>query len=100
VLGLTVASAILLNSVLLRARLAPMEQLVESMTQVNLQRPGVRAETPRRSAREVHELTEAFNRMLARLEDERRNAGRACCARRSRSAPGSPRTCTTRSTRR
>ena len=77
VLGLTVASAILLNSVLLRARLAPMEQLVESMTQVNLQRPGVRAETPRRSAREVHELTEAFNRMLARLEDERRNAGRA-----------------------
>ena len=77
VLGLTVASAILLNSLLLRARFAPMEQLVESMTHVNLARPGVRAGTPRRSAREVHELTEAFNRMLARLEDERRDAGRA-----------------------
>lgn len=77
VLGLTVASAILLNSLLLRARFAPMEQLVEAMTHVDLARPGMRASTPRRSAREVHELTEAFNRMLARLEDERRDAGRA-----------------------
>ena len=31
VLGLTVASAILLNSLLLRARLAPMERLVKAM---------------------------------------------------------------------
>jgi len=77
VLGLTVASAILLNSLLLRARFAPMEQLVEAMTHVDLARPGMRAGTPRRSAREVHELTEAFNRMLTRLEDERRDAGRA-----------------------
>jgi len=77
VLGLTVASAILLNSLLLRARFAPMEQLVEAMTHVNLARPGVRARDPGRSAREVHELTEAFNRMLSRLEDERRDAGRA-----------------------
>ena len=37
----------------------------------------MRAETPRRAASEVHELTDAFNRMLARLEDERREAGRA-----------------------
>ncbi len=54
-----------------------MEQLVEAMTHVNLARPGVRARDPGRSAREVHELTEAFNRMLSRLEDERRDAGRA-----------------------
>ena len=40
VLGLTVASAILLNSLLLRARFRPMEQLVEAMTHVNLARPG------------------------------------------------------------
>jgi two-component system sensor histidine kinase UhpB len=77
VLGLTVASAILLNSMLLRARLAPMDRLVDAMTHVDLSRPGMRASSPRRSAREVHELTEAFNRMLTRLEDERRASGRA-----------------------
>src|SRR5215218_594838 len=77
VLGLTVASAILLNSLLLRARLAPMERLVDGMTHVDLARPGMRVTTPRRSAREVHELTDAFNRMLTRLEDERRESGRA-----------------------
>jgi two-component system sensor histidine kinase UhpB len=77
VLGLTVASAILLNSLLLRARLAPMARLAEGMRHVDLTRPGMRVTTPRRSAREVHELTDAFNRMLVRLEDERRESGRA-----------------------
>src|SRR5918992_3918607 len=77
VLGLTVASAILLNSLLLRMRLTPIERLVEAMTHVDLARPGMRAITPRRSSREVQELTEGFNRMLARLEEERRQAGRA-----------------------
>jgi two-component system, NarL family, sensor histidine kinase UhpB len=77
VLGLTVASAILLNSLLLRARLAPIERLVDAMTHVDLARPGMRAKSPRHSSREVHELTDAFNRMLTRLEDERRQAGRA-----------------------
>jgi two-component system, NarL family, sensor histidine kinase UhpB len=77
VLGLTVASAILLNSMLLRARLAPMSRLVEGMRNVDLARPGMRVDTPRRAARELHELTDAFNRMLTRLEDERRESGRA-----------------------
>ena len=61
VLLLTVASAILLNSLLLRARLEPMHRLVTAMTDVDLTRPGMRAATPRRSAREVHVLTDAFH---------------------------------------
>jgi len=77
VLGLTVSSAILLNSLLLRMRLEPMDRLVRAMTEVDLSRPGMRADAPRRAARELHELTDAFNRMLARLEQERRDAGRA-----------------------
>ena len=77
VLGLTVASAILLNSLLIRARLEPMDRLVRAMTAVDLSRPGMRAEAPRRAARELHVLTDAFNRMLTRLEDERRESGRA-----------------------
>ena len=77
VLGLTVTSAILLNSLLLRRRLEPMDRLVRAMTNVDLARPGLRVESPRRAAREVQELTDSFNRMLARLELERREAGRA-----------------------
>jgi len=77
VLGLTVASAILLNSMLLRARLTPVARLVEAMRHVDLARPGMRVRTPLRAARELHDLTDAFNRMLTRLEDERREAGRA-----------------------
>ncbi len=77
VLGLTVTSAILLNSLLLRARLEPMSRLIAAMTQVDLARPGMRATTPRRSARELHLLTEAFNRMIVRIEDQRRESGRA-----------------------
>jgi two-component system, NarL family, sensor histidine kinase UhpB len=77
VLGLTVTSAILLNSLLIRARLEPMDRLVRAMTAVDLSRPGMRAQTPKRAARELHDLTDAFNRMLTRLEDERREAGRA-----------------------
>jgi two-component system sensor histidine kinase UhpB len=77
VLGLTVAAAILLNSLLIRARLEPMNRLVRAMTAVDLSRPGMRADAPRRAARELHDLTDAFNRMLARLEDERRESGRA-----------------------
>jgi two-component system sensor histidine kinase UhpB len=77
VLALTVTSAILLNSLLLRARLDPMGRLVQAMTRVDLARPGVRARTPHRAAKEVQDLGLTFNRMLDRLEDERRDAGRA-----------------------
>ena len=68
VLALTVSSAILLNSLLLRARLEPMDRLVQTMSKVDLARPGTRATTPRRAAKEVQELAETFNRMLDRLE--------------------------------
>src|SRR3954466_15151545 len=77
VLALTVSSAILLNSLLLRARLEPMNRLVGAMARVDLARPGMRARTPRTAAREVRDLGSTFNRMLERLEEERRDAGRA-----------------------
>jgi two-component system sensor histidine kinase UhpB len=74
---LAVFSAVLLNSLLLRRRLAPIERLVATMTRVDLARPGMRAATPRRAAVEVTRLTGVFNRMLQRLEEERRDSGRA-----------------------
>ncbi len=76
-LALAVFSAVLLNSLLIRRRLEPMERLVQTMDQVDLNAPGMRASPPRWAAREVQKLTTGFNRMLSRIEDERRQAGRA-----------------------
>ncbi len=76
-LALSVFSAVLLNSLLIRRRLEPMDRLVQTMDQVDLHAPGMRANPPRWAAREVQKLNAGFNRMIARLEEERRQAGRA-----------------------
>jgi two-component system sensor histidine kinase UhpB len=76
-IALAVFSVVLLNSILLRRRLAPIDRLVETMSRVDLTTPGMRAEAPPRAAKEVKRLAADFNRMLERLEHERREAGRA-----------------------
>jgi two-component system sensor histidine kinase UhpB len=76
-LGLAVASAVLLNSLLLRRRLAPLDRLLETMERVDLASPGQRAGAQPGAAREIERLTADFNRMLTRLEEERRDSGRA-----------------------
>jgi two-component system sensor histidine kinase UhpB len=76
-LVLAVFSVVLLNSMLLRRRLEPMERLVETMSEVDLASPGMRADFSRGAASEVQRLTGDFNRMMDRLEHERREAGRA-----------------------
>jgi two-component system sensor histidine kinase UhpB len=76
-LMLAIASAILLNSILLRHRLLPFEHLVETMDAVDLSRPGVRAVVGGNAPREVEQLTARYNPMLRRVELERREAGRA-----------------------
>jgi len=76
-LALAVASAVLLNSLLLRHRLRPIERLVETMREVDHASAGGRAHVSRGAAREVQTLTAGFNRMLDRLQAERRAAGRA-----------------------
>jgi two-component system sensor histidine kinase UhpB len=76
-LGLAVLAVILLNSILLRRRLEPLDRLLRTMDQVELAEPGTRAEAPRHSAREIRRLTHGLNEMIDRLEQERRSAGRA-----------------------
>jgi two-component system, NarL family, sensor histidine kinase UhpB len=74
---LAVFSVILLNSMLLRRRLEPMGRLVEAMSGADLSSPGMRADISRGAASEVQRLTADFNRMMGRLEHERRESGRA-----------------------
>src|SRR5918996_5188278 len=76
-LGLAVLAVVLLNSLLLRRRLEPMGRLVETMSEVDLTSPGMRAEVSRGASSEVQRLTADFNRMMSRLEHERRESGRA-----------------------
>ena len=76
-LALAVFSVVLLNSLLIRYRLEPLDRLVRTMDQVDLHTPGMRARPPRRAAHEVQKLNAGFNNMLVRLEEERRQAGRA-----------------------
>src|SRR5919197_1766053 len=76
-IALAVFVVILLNSILLRRRLEPMGRLVETMSSVDLTSPGKRADVNRNAADEVRRLSADFNRMLERLEHERRESGRA-----------------------
>jgi two-component system sensor histidine kinase UhpB len=61
---------LLIDLALLRRAFTPLESLARRMEHVDLLRPGLRAEE--RADHEVAVLTEAFNAMLERLEDERR----------------------------
>ncbi len=76
-LAISVLLVILLNSLLLRHRLAPFDRLVRTMAEIDLSRPGLRAKTDGNAAKEIKALTAGFNGMLERLEEERRAAGRA-----------------------
>jgi two-component system sensor histidine kinase UhpB len=72
-LGLTLV--LVLNFVLVRRTLDPLERLTDAMRNADLLAPRARL-TPTGGGREVRELTHAYNDMLQRLERERRESGR------------------------
>jgi two-component system sensor histidine kinase UhpB len=74
VLVLALLVSLLANALLLRRRLRPLERLIRSMEEADLTSGSGRAEVSRADADEVVRLQAAFNRMLARLEAERREA--------------------------
>lgn len=62
---------VLVNGVVLRRRFAPLEELIATMERVDLAAPGVRASVAQADSEDVVRLTDAFNRMLHRVEQER-----------------------------
>jgi two-component system sensor histidine kinase UhpB len=76
-LALAIAGTLLVNAWLLRRRFRPLERLIETMERVDLAKGGVRAEPSRGAAVEVARLHRAFNLMLDRLEEERRQSANA-----------------------
>ncbi len=77
VLGLTIM--LVVNAVLLRRAFYPLGRLTVLMRRIDPLYPGERIPVYSRDA-EVVELTHAFNQMLDRLEDERRESARSTLA--------------------
>lgn len=72
VLAAAILATVLANSLVLRRRFQPLEHLIDVMERVETVAPGeVRAVAAGADSEEARRLTEAFNRMLARLEAER-----------------------------
>ena len=79
VLAAALALVVLINLVLLRRALRPLEALTALARKVDLTRPGQRVPVDGYRS-EVTELATTFNEMLARLENERRDATRRVLA--------------------
>jgi two-component system, NarL family, sensor histidine kinase UhpB len=69
---------VIANALLLRRVVAPLERLAQRMETVDLLRPGQRLPVGRSD--EIGRVLAAFNRMLDRLERERRQSGRRVLA--------------------
>jgi two-component system sensor histidine kinase UhpB len=76
VLAAAILATALVNGWILRRRFAPLEAIIDTMERVDLAQPGLRVAAEADSA-DVERLHGAFNRMVARLEDERAGAARA-----------------------
>jgi two-component system sensor histidine kinase UhpB len=77
-LVLAVVATLLGNWLLLHRRFAPLDDLISAMERLDLSEPGRdHASTLRADSAEVKRLRAAFERMIERLETERRTAGRA-----------------------
>lgn len=72
------AVTLLINVVLLRHAFRPLWRLAQRMEMVDLLRPGQRLEVVRED--DIGRVVTAFNRMLDRLEGERRESGRRVLA--------------------
>jgi two-component system, NarL family, sensor histidine kinase UhpB len=78
VLGLAIAATLLGNWLLLRRRFKPLDELISSMERIDLGQPDARLLSDGEGdSDEVKRLEAAFQRMIGRLEVERRAAGRA-----------------------
>jgi two-component system sensor histidine kinase UhpB len=78
VLGLALVATLLGNWLLLRRRFIPLDRLISAMEQIDHATPGGQlVACDRVDSSEAHRLEAAINRMLARLEAARREAGRA-----------------------
>jgi two-component system sensor histidine kinase UhpB len=77
VLGLALLATMLANWLVLRRRFQPLDELISAMEKIDLAAPSGRFPASLRSdSSEVRRLEVSFERMIARVEAQRREAGR------------------------
>jgi two-component system sensor histidine kinase UhpB len=77
IFALAVLATLLGNWLLLRRRFAPLDEMISAMERVDLAEPSKLSMPAPADTTEVLRLDAAFQRMIHRLEDERRRASRA-----------------------
>lgn len=77
VVMIAIAASLTLNIVLLSRQFRPLDDLVQTMEEIDTTRPGARAVVPPHTTEDIAELFETFNEMIARLEHERRSRAAA-----------------------
>ena len=77
ILGAGLGAMLVVNLILIRRALAPLEDLAEEMKGINLRDPGPQFEPPTAESAELVAFTGALNAMVERLADERRIGARA-----------------------
>jgi two-component system, NarL family, sensor histidine kinase UhpB len=77
VLGLALLATLLGNWLILRRRFKPLEELITAMEVIDLAGSQPAKRLHQADSSEVHRLEAAFERMIARLEAQRREVGRA-----------------------
>jgi two-component system sensor histidine kinase UhpB len=77
VVGLAVIATLLGNWLVMRRRFRPLEDLISSMERIDLASPREPALPTRTESSDVQRLEVTFERMIKRLETQRREAGRA-----------------------
>jgi two-component system sensor histidine kinase UhpB len=77
VLGLAMVATLLGNWLVLRRRFKPLDELITAMEEIDLSSTRTPPPYWHADSSEVHRLQNAFERMIARLEAQRREAGRA-----------------------
>jgi two-component system, NarL family, sensor histidine kinase UhpB len=77
VLAAAILATVLVNGIVLRRRFEPLESLIATMERADLSDPGVRSQVSTGDSEEVVRLHQAFNRMLTRMEEERRHSSEA-----------------------
>jgi two-component system sensor histidine kinase UhpB len=86
-LAVGVLAMMVLDGLLVRRALAPLEDLRRSMRRIDPLRPGERLD-PERTAGDLADLVRSFNEMASRLEAERRDAARRTLASREEERRG------------
>src|SRR3954464_13988141 len=75
-IAISILLLLIINMILLRRRFSPLETLIARLEEIDPAQPTTQFVVPRTTVEEVERLATTFRRLLRRIEDERRRAGR------------------------